>query len=358
MYFGYPIAAVAENWLHECMVEVVTTIHVRLNARQRALAWPLIIPEACRARLNSRTGLRNYLTTYTKAARKLDPAQRAQVLNCLQQQNAIADLVSCASNCDGLSDLPAEIRAPAKDLFVFAFGLLTDLGVRDRHYAIIHEACKHQVCPFCCSEYFDAPGAPREDYDHYLAVSRYPFAAANLRNLTPMGMKCNERYKRDQDVLRDEAGNRRLSFDPYANRQLGVSLMNSIPFGQDDEKTPVWHIDFVPESPECATWDSVFQIRTRLSRDILDQSFSHWLTVFAGWFVRRKGTGDTSDAHLIAAVREHAEDIELAGMKAREFLCGPVFRMIELRCTNGDNRLLQFIRDLITQAVPQPVSLV
>ena len=93
------------------------------------------------------------------------------------------------------------------------------------------------MCPFCALEYFDAPGAPREDLDHYLAVSRYPFAAANLRNLTPMGMKCNERHKGDGDILRDEAGNRRQSFDPYVERELQVSVLNSIPFAQADGQT-------------------------------------------------------------------------------------------------------------------------
>jgi hypothetical protein len=49
-----------------------------------------------------------------------------------------------------------------------------------------------------------------------------------------MGMKCNERYKLAQDILRDAAGVRRRSFDPYAERQITVILDNSIPFGGVD----------------------------------------------------------------------------------------------------------------------------
>jgi hypothetical protein len=130
------------------------------------------------------------------------------------QQNAIADLVSCASDCECLAELPTTIQAPAKNLFLFGFSLLTDLGVRDLHYSAIYNATSYHLCPFCGLEYFDAPGAPREDLDHYLASSRYAFAAANLRNLSPMGMKCNERYKLAGDILRDATGNRRRSFDP------------------------------------------------------------------------------------------------------------------------------------------------
>lgn len=356
MFFGYPIAAISGNWLHECLIEVVTSIHASLDAGRRPAAWPAILPSAHRSRLRSRTGLRDRLAVYTTTAQGLNQAQREQVLNCAIHQNAIADLVGGVSSCECLDDLPVAIREPAKDLFIFAFGLLTELGVRDQHYAAIYNACQYHVCPFCGSEYFDAPGAPREDYDHYLASSRYPFAAANLRNLTPMGMRCNERYKIATDILRDDNGNPRRSFDPYVDRHLQVSLSNSTPFAQADGETPEWQIEFTPDSPECNTWDSVFQIRTRLSRDVLNSSFRSWLIIFAGWFVRRKGVCDVSEGRLIAALGEYAEDAEATGFTAREFLCGPMFRMIERHCSNGDKRLLEFVRDLITQAVPQPIS--
>ena len=117
------------------------------------------------------------------------------VLACLVQQNRIADLAICATDCEILSDLPKAIQAPVAEPCNFAFELLTGLGVRDRHYRAIYTTVPYHVCPFCGCEYFDAPGAPREDLDHYLPRNLYPFAAANLRNLVPMGMKCNERYK-------------------------------------------------------------------------------------------------------------------------------------------------------------------
>jgi hypothetical protein len=273
-----------------------------------------------------------------------------------RQVNAIADLVSCASDCECLTDLPATIQAPVRSLFVFGFSLLTDLGVRDLHYSAIYNAISYRLCPFCGSEYFDAPGAPREDLDHYLASSRYPFAAANLRNLSPMGMKCNERYKLADDILRDGAGNRRRSFDPYANRQLQISLINSVPFGQADGRTPVWQIDFVPNSAECTTWDCVFLVRERIERDVLNPSFPRWLGDFAAWFVKRKGVADLGDHRITNSLREYAEDAALTGLTAREFLRAPMFQMVEQQCTNGNTRLLNLMRNLVTSAVPISVA--
>jgi hypothetical protein len=201
-------------------LEMVQTIHTNHDGRQVALAWPDIIPAAHRDTLHRRTGLHDRLAQYAAAAGKLSVSERQQVLTCLVQQNRIADLVTCSTDYESLSDLPKAIQAPVAELFGFAFELLTGLGVRDRHYRAIYTAVPYHVCPFCCCEYFDASGAPREDLDHYLSKSFYPFATVNLRNLVPMGIKCNERYKLAQDILRDAAG---VSGGRSTRMQIGIS---------------------------------------------------------------------------------------------------------------------------------------
>ena len=352
MLFGYPIAATAENWLHECLVEMVQTIHANHDGRQIALTWPDIIPAVHRDKLHRRTGLHDRLAQYAAAAGMLSVSERQQVLACLVQQNRITDLVTCATDCESLSDLPKAIQTPVAELFGFAFELLTGLGVRDRHYHAIYTAASYHVCPFCGCEYFDVPGAPREDLDHYLPKSRYPFAAANLQNLVPMGMKCNERYKLAQDILRDAAGVRRRSFDPYADRQITVILDNSVPFGGADGQTPNWQIDFDPDSIECTTWDNVFHVRERIKRDVLDSSFRQWLRDFSAWFKKRMGIADPGDAEVLDAMRTYAEEQALTGLTAREFLRAPVFQMLHRHCAAGNQRVLALMRDVVTMAVP------
>jgi hypothetical protein len=350
--FGYPIASTAENWLHECLLEMVRTIHANHDGRQEVLAWPDIIPAAHRDKLYRRTGLYDRLAQYAAAAGKLSVAERQQVLACLVQQNRIADLVTCSTDCESLTDLPKAIQAPVAELFGFAFELLTGLGVRDRHYHAIYTTVPYHVCPFCGCEYFDAPGAPREDLDHYLPRSLYPFAAANLRNLVPMGMKCNERYKLAKDILRDAAGVRRRSFDPYADRHLTIVLDNSVPFGSADGQTPDWQIDFDPDSVECTTWDNVFHVRERIKRDVLDSSFWQWLRDFSAWFRKRMGIADPGDAEVVDAMHTYAEDMALTGLTAREFLRAPVFQMLHRRCKAGNQRVLALIKDVVAMAVP------
>ena len=233
--------------------------------------------------------------------------------------------------------------------------LLEDARLRDVHSfrcIMIYTAASNRVCPFCGCESFDAPGAPREDLDHYLSKSRYPFAVANLRNLVPMGKKCNESYKLGQNILRDIAGVRRRSFDPYAKRHMKVTLDNSVPFGGADGQTPARQIDFDPDSEECTTWDDVFHIRERIKRDVLDPSFRQWLGNFAAWFKKRRGIADPGDAEVLDAIRTYAEDLMLMGLTACEFLRAPVFQMLHRYCASGDQRVLALMKNVVTMAVP------
>src|SRR5262249_39806605 len=154
------------------------------------------------------------------------------------------------------------------DLFSFAFTLLSDFGVRDTMYEHIYDAIPEKVCPFCGCETFDSPRGPREALDHYLAKSIYPCAAANLQNLVPMGTKCNSRYKLSKDIIRTAAGRRRAFF-PYGTDVATISLLDSIPFAGASGDAPEWRVTFSPAVQEVETWNQVFGIETRFSRDEL-----------------------------------------------------------------------------------------
>ena len=168
----------------------------------------------------------------------------------------------------------------------------------------------------------------------------------------PMGMKCNERYKQGQDILRDTTGARRRLFDPYTDRQINVTLDNSVPFGGADAQTPDWQIDFDPDSVECTTWDDVFDVRGRIKRDVLDPSFRQWLRDFSAWFKMQKGTANPGDAELLEAMRSYGEYMTLMGLKAREFLQAPVFQMLHRHCKSGNQRLLALMKNVVAMAVP------
>lgn len=347
MLYGFPIEATQENWLHDATCGIVREIHARIAAGVAPDTWPDVVPIAYRDALVSRKGLRERARAYAQVAAAVTAEARLAVESAMESENDIARLLSCEADCESIEDLPALVRGPVSDLFGFSFGLLAHLGVRDRQYRVIFAALKIKLCPFCGTEFFDAPGAPREALDHYLAKSRYPLAATNLRNLVPMGSKCNSRYKRAKDILHAPDGKRRKAFDPYNTLPLTVSLDESIPFSAPDRST-TWRIAFSGPPEEVETWDNIFAIRERYARDILDTEFQGWLKEFRRWCLEKKEV-ITEFAQVVDAVARYAEYQEANGFDGgRAFLKAAAFRMLERRCRVGDNRVISIVTGLAT----------
>lgn len=346
MLFGYPIAATANNWLHECVFAAVEGIHDFVERGRRLPAWPSILPAAYQHLLRSRSGLRERLDRYASVLKKLDATQRALILEELISQNRVADLLSGSCECRTSAELPETIRSAVEDLFTFAFDLLTDFNLRDVHYRAIYSACPNHVCPFCGTENFDAPGAPREALDHYLVRTSYPFAAANLRNLVPMGPKCNSTYKLAKDLLRKEDGTRRVAVDPYVHVGLKLTLDNSDPFGGSAEQTPRWDIAFSLSGASVETWIEVFRVRERYGRDHLDPSYDGWVGLFAQ-YARMKGVNPGVPSEIVTALANMEDLFSFEGFKDRAFLKVAVYRMLRLHCERGHIRLLALLADAV-----------
>lgn len=347
MLFGYPIQSTQNNWVHECVCDAIQKIHALVDAGGAYPAWPDILPLAHRKVLKSKRGLRDRLRDYDSAARLLSKPQRDEVLAALDGENKIADLLADVHDCIRADGLPQAIRTEVDTLFEFSFGLLAKFPVRNDHYAAIYNAAPAHMCPFCGTEYFDAPGAPREALDHYLAKSLYPFAAANLRNLVPMGYKCNSSYKAAKDLLRRDDGSHRRAFDPYVHAAVSITLDDSEPFGGATENTPRWDIRFDPETPESFTWDEIFSLKERYRRDHLDQDFRTWLDQFAKSAKLKGAVGTVAD--LMERLNWFEKLQAFTGLQDRAFLKTAVFRMLRLKCEAGDKRLLDQLMSLVAE---------
>jgi hypothetical protein len=346
MLYAYPVQAAGENWLHDCIGEVLRRVHDCIVTGQRIPVWPNIIPELYRAQLATRNGLKDRLAKYVRVVSTLPLGERERIIRAFADENRIAELLACDCDCESIEDLPEICREPIRDLFSFTFKLLTGLGIRDQAYHVIYGTTGHRVCAFCGLEYFEAAGGPREALDHYLSQSQYPFAAANLRNLVPMGHKCNSKYKLAQDILRKADGTRRRSFDPYgATAEIRVCLSQSQPFAGTDGLLPLWIIEFEPNGEEVTTWDDVFRVRERYQRDILDADFKSWLKDFSAW-CRSARIHLSADQILLDALERYAGFQDECGLRDRSFLKAAMFRMLLRHCRDGNERLSELLRDL------------
>lgn len=354
MLFCYPADANDDNWLHDTVLQILFSGMDQIDAGQAPDPWPGCIPADRVEELGSRHGLRDRRNTFLTAYESLDLVERTAVREAVGIQNAFPALFDGVSACVRLKDLPDSIRKPAEDLFRFAFELLTPLGLRDAHYHKIYDQLQARICPFCGIERLDAPGQPREDLDHYLPITTYPFAGANLRNLSPMGGRCNGPFKRALDVLFDAAtDNRRRCSDPYGGPTFEISLANSVPF---EGKTvgsilcPEWNIEFVGLDPVAAeTWNSVFKIRDRYVSSLLNPEFRDWMSHFANWAVRSDLTISDKD-ETVDALGKYVTTCIQEGLAESAFLKRAMFGMLRDHCADGpqSERLVSWLISLVS----------
>lgn len=347
MLNSYPIAATAENWVHDAVYAKVKSALDALNAAAVAPDWA----DDMHQDLADREALKTRYDVFRTAAERLSVKQRNKVLRALEEQNNIPAVFDGVVACPRIAEIPAQIRKPTEALFTAAFDALKSLKVRDRQYQTIFDNLPGKCCPFCGIEPFESPGLAREDLDHYLPRSLYPFAGANLRNLAPMGGKCNRAYKQAQDIICDETGQRRRCFDPYGERQATVSLMASQPF--EDCKTgpfplPVWQVDLLGDADSVATWDQVFQIRRRYENKV-QAHFRDWMEHFANWCAREVGL-ITTQQEVISTLERYLNSVLQRTHDDGAHLKRAMFEMLRQKCAESDisDRLTSWLSALVS----------
>lgn len=319
-----------------------------IDADRPAVPWPKCIAAARRERLRRFSQLEERLTAILESYKALDTNGREMVRQAISDQSALSELFNGQRQANRLDDLPEQARNPAQQFFEKAFEMLTPLGIRDRNYKTFLGLVHHKVCAFCGCEYFSGATSKRDPLDHYLAISLYPFAGANARNLVPMGPKCNSSYKLAQDVLRDRGGVRRVCFDPFAAAPVRVSLMGSRLFAREDG-LPEWQVDLEGDIARIRTWDDVFQIKRRLVEDHLDSIYKNAIKVFATLWRKRPGML-TAEAAVSDAFRHLGDLSQAKGWSDRAFLETALYRLLESRCALGGSEAERIAEEFSSSA--------
>ncbi len=342
MLFSYPIEALGQNWLNPVAVDLIRAGMDEIDARRRPTAWPACLPEARRAVLEGRTGLKSKLSALLREYRRLTAAERLDVRAAILRQTELPTVFSDAAPCPTIASLPESIRASVSALAEYLFDQLSSLKegdgfLRDNQYGLIY-ASGIRNCPFCGINFFRAPGARRHALDHLLPISIYPFAAADLRNLAPACDDCNT-TKLDADILIGLSGLRRRCSDPYAGPSYRISLEGS-EFFQGNEVggyvLPRWDITMVGDELDRAeTWDAVYQIKVRYARDVLDADFLSWIKHYSGWFLAELGRGHDGNA-VAAELPRYINNVIQDGYADRAFLKAEAFRLLNHACRDPE----------------------
>ncbi len=362
MLESYPIAATANNWLHDSLVEIIETIHDRLANGPRLFLtvrlqeqWVSLLPNGLgpddMISLRRSQGIRNRVFKYIRSVKPLNQQERDEVLAALASQNDIVGLLSNTSSIETIKNTFPTVNNAVKDLFLFCFDKLDDVGIRKFQYEKIHQALPSKDCGFCGFGTMMNIEEASQDQDHYLAKSIYPFASANIRNLVPMCIACNRFHKHDKDIIRDQSGTRRRAFDPYLCGPTRVSVMDSVVRPNDARIVPSWKIDFVPASAESDTWDLVFDVKERLERDIFDECYRRWIEGFQKIceIERNQGAnyGALDEAGVRSVLEDHKNRLVADPGGGKDRFKHLVFELLLHLYDAGNIRVINFVRDAV-----------
>jgi len=102
-------------------------------------------------------------------------------------------------------------------------------------------------------------------------------------------------------------------------------------------RLPQWQIELVDGPPEQAeAWNTIFKIKERYSRDVLDADFISWIEHFARWFVREFGRGRSAE-DVAAELPRYIDNVVQDGLADRAFLKAEAFRLILAGCNDPDD---------------------
>ncbi|WP_223546815.1 hypothetical protein [Priestia aryabhattai] len=121
------------------------------------------------------------------------------------------------------------------------------------------------LCPLCgIGELKKAQDETRDQYDHYLSKTLYPFSSVNFHNLVLSCKECNSfDVKGNKDIIAISTGK---LFFPYDDKHQGVSLVANV--SQDNTKLEEIKWDLVfsnsdGKDDEIESWKRIYSIDSR-----------------------------------------------------------------------------------------------
>ncbi|WP_445454963.1 hypothetical protein [Flavobacterium sp. HNIBRBA15423] len=215
------------------------------------------------------------------------PQEKQIVKDAYFINNDIVSLSDATNTPIKYSQLPAGISTQIKSFYDELWGdskilgyatVVNSCGTVKQHFNRFREVNEFLVCPFCgleslLCEHDDG----RDDYDHYLLKSQYPFISINFNNLFPMCHRCNSKNKNQKDLVYENvAAPQRRFYYPYskeANHEINLNIVSP----NNDLKDPTqWQLEVNTTNlayEDCKeTWKDVFNIETRYKATISKHS--------------------------------------------------------------------------------------
>lgn len=169
---------------------------------------------------------------------------------------------------------PTGINKTLKDLFLALYNQVLDgknfqelikSCLRDHFDQFCNANKDITLCPICgIGELKKSQDKHRDQYDHYLPKSLYPFSSVNFHNLVLCCIECNSfSAKGNKDTIAVSTG--RIFF-PYDNTHKGITLEVTVKEDNSDIEKIDWQLTFTnPDNKdrEIESWKIIYSIEDR-----------------------------------------------------------------------------------------------
>jgi hypothetical protein len=231
-----------------------------------------LIPDDFETIYNKYDWLNIAIDSIYEKCKDLTLAERTSIREAFNINNRIEELCNGTLTPISLDKLPAVVTLDMKPLLKRFYYELLDRsevsGNKLSYYNALVTRNKYKTCPCCgLSQIESAESHYREDNDHYLPVSDYPFACVNFNNLAPLCGKCNKKCKGTKNPF----STGRISFYPFGipvNKiDIEIKIVDSDSLNYLILKEDDIQINFNNNPDKISTWNWLFKITKRYNEE-------------------------------------------------------------------------------------------
>ncbi|MGE6503570.1 hypothetical protein ACQKF0_26090 [Bacillus wiedmannii] len=260
--------------VHSKLHEYVIAFFIRIETDTGVFRNELFEPEFRPIVNRHRTILKNRFRIIYEHVSSLSIDDRRSFCQKIIESNQIEKICRGEYKPEAFSDNPTGIDLILKELFLALYNRVLDgkpfqenanTTLREHFNQFSDTNADITLCPTCgIGELLKSQDKTRDQYDHYLPKTLYPFSSINFRNLVPCCDKCNSlQVKGQKDIIALSTGK---LFFPYDDNHKGLSLNVHVKHDNPEIEKIDWEFIFDSsdnKSDEIESWKTIYSIEER-----------------------------------------------------------------------------------------------
>ncbi|WP_169091427.1 HNH endonuclease [Paenibacillus sp. PL91] len=270
MIRAYKYIDTVHSKLHEYVISFFLKIETETNGFKDELFEPEFLPIVNR----HQKILKNRFKTIYDHVSSLEATDRQLFCQRVIESNQIEKICRGEYRPQAFIGKSTGIDVTLKELFLDLYNQVLDgapfqenanTKLRDHFNQFCDINVDITLCPICgIGELKKSQDETRDQYDHYLPKSLYPFSSINFYNLVLCCKECNSfEAKGDKDTIAVSTGK---LFFPYDDNHKGISLAVNVKHDNPDIEKIDWELIFnIPDNKndEIESWKTIYSIESR-----------------------------------------------------------------------------------------------